>query len=187
MDEVTAILAYQHGDAEAFRVLFDLHGAHVYRTTYLILHDRERAEDVAQETFLILSQRLPGLIPGPLRSWLGRVAANLSLNDRRWAWELPLDLLLEAAELRAQLLAAVAALAPRQRAIVVLRFYGDCSHAEICRALGCRTGTVRATVHQAIRRLRAAGAGNMVGTRSRLPDRNEAPLTLERGDPTYEG
>lgn len=86
-----------------------------------------------------------------------------------------------------QPLAAVAALAPRQRAIVVLRFYGDCSHAEICRALGCRTGTVRATVHQAIRRLRAAGAGNMVGTRSRLPDRNEAPLTLERGDPTYEG
>ena len=207
MDEAAAILAYQHGDAEAFRALFDLHGAHVYRTAYLILRDRERAEDVAQETFLILSQRLPGLIPGPLRSWLGRVAANLSLNDRRRAWELPLellppasrerldlrdavaaaDVLLEAAELRAQLLAAVAALAPRQRAIVVLRFYGDCSHAEIGRALGCRTGTVRATVHQAMRRLRAAGAGNMAGNAPRPPDRDGAPLTLERGDPTYEG
>ena len=97
------------------------------------------------------------------------------------------DVLLEAAELRAQLLAAVAALAPRQRAIVVLRFYGDCSHAEIGRALGCRTGTVRATVHPAMRRLRAAGAGDMAGNAPRLPDRDGAPLTLERGDPTYEG
>lgn len=29
MDEVEAILAYQRGDAVAFRVLFDLHAAHV--------------------------------------------------------------------------------------------------------------------------------------------------------------
>ncbi len=91
MDELSAIAAYQRGDADAFAVLFELHAAHVYRTAYLITRDARWAEDVAQETFMILAQRLPGLAPGPLRSWLGRVAANLSLNSRRRAWELPLE------------------------------------------------------------------------------------------------
>jgi hypothetical protein len=91
MDELEAIRAYQSGRADAFAVLFELHAAHVYRTSYLITWDVGRAEDVAQETFLILAQRLPGLSPGPLRSWLGRVAANLSLNERRRAWDLPLE------------------------------------------------------------------------------------------------
>lgn len=174
MDELQAILAYQRGDMEAFGVLFELHAAHVYRTAYLITRQAERAEDVAQETFLILAQRLPGLTPGPLRSWLGRVAANLSLNERRRAWEMPLETLppeqcrrLEARdamadpestalakEERAWLRTAVAALAPRQRAMIVLRYYGDCSLEEIRAALGGKPGTVRATLHQALGRLR---------------------------------
>jgi len=174
VDEVAAILAYQQGDAHAFDVLFELHAAHVYRTSYLIVRDVARAEDVAQETFLILAQRLPALAPAPLRSWLGRVAANLSLNDRRRAQAIPLDTAppsqraalesrtaiagpeaaAEAAEERARLRAAVTALAPRQRAMVVLRYYAECSAEEIGAALGCRPGTVRATLHQALRRLR---------------------------------
>jgi len=174
VDEAAAIVAYQRGDVHAFDILFELHAAHVYRTSYLIVRDTARAEDVAQETFLILAQRLPGLAPAPLRSWLGRVAANLSLNDRRRAQAVPLETLppvqyaalerrdavggpeaaLEAAEQRAYLRAAVAALAPRQRAMVVLRYYADCSLEEIATALGCRPGTVRATLHQALRRLR---------------------------------
>jgi len=183
VDEAAAILAYQRGDAHAFDVLFELHAAHVYRTSYLIVRDAARAEDVAQETFLILAQRLPALAPAPLRSWLGRVAANLSLNDRRRARAIPLETLppvqyaalerrdadagpeavLEAAEERAYLRAAVAALAPRQRAMVVLRYYADCSLEEIGTALGCRPGTVRATLHQALRRLRERETLDMKG------------------------
>ena len=175
MDELEAMRAYQQGEAGAFGVLFELHAAHVYRTAYLITRDAERAEDVAQETFLILAQRLPALTPGPLRSWLGRVAANLSLNERRRAWALPREMLpppqrerleacrvvagpesaAEAAEDRTRLRAAVQALAPRQRAMVVLRYYGECSPQEIAQALGCRPGTVRATLHQALARLRS--------------------------------
>ncbi len=41
--------------------------------------------------------------------------------------------------------------------MVVLRYYGDCSLEEIATALGCRPGTVRATLHQALRRLRERG------------------------------
>jgi RNA polymerase sigma factor (sigma-70 family) len=98
------------------------------------------------------------------------VAANLSLNERRRAWDLPLeglpaqsratleardalagaDTVVEQADKRRRLRDAVATLAPRQRAVVVLRYYGDCSLDEIATALGCRSGTVRATLHQAL-------------------------------------
>lgn len=175
MDEMAAVCAYQQGDSSAFAVLFELHAAYVYRTSYLITRDAARAEDVTQDTFLILAQRLPSLAPGPLRSWLGRVAANLSLNERRRAWEAPLDAVppaererleartatagadatLETSEAGAELRAAIAALAPRQRAMVVLRYYGDCSPDEIAAAMGCRPGTVRVPLHFAA--LRGAG------------------------------
>ncbi len=189
MDEVAAIEAYQRGDSQAFGVLFELHAAYVYRMSYLITRDAARAEDVAQDTFLILAQRLPSLTPGPLRSWLGRVAANLSLNERRRAWEVSWDRVsptergglevraatpgpeaaLEGDEMRAALRAAVAALAPRQRAMVVLRYYAACSLDEIAAAMGCRPGTVRATLHQALGRLRTLIADTPDGTGLMVP------------------
>ncbi len=58
--------------------------------------------------------------------------------------------------LHARLRAAVAALAPRQRAMVVLRYYADCTLDEIAATMGCRPGTVRATLHQALKRLHAS-------------------------------
>lgn len=207
MDEMAAILAYQRGDAGAFGVLFELHAAHVYRTAYLITRNAERAEDVAQETFLILAQRLPGLTPGPLRSWLGRVAANLSLNERRRAWELPLEALspahrerleardavagaesaAQAAEDRALLRAAVEALAPRQRAMVVLRYYGDCSLEEIGAALGGKPSTVRATLHQALKRLRTLAPRHDAGRHATCTRRDDGrDATPGRGEVSHE-
>lgn len=46
------------------------------------------------------------------------------------------------------------ALPYRQRAAVVLRFYGDLSEAEIAEVLGCRPGTVGSLIHRALGRLR---------------------------------
>lgn len=45
----------------------------------------------------------------------------------------------------------VAALPPRQREIVVLRYYGDLSVAQVAAKAGCSPGTVKATLHQARR------------------------------------
>ena len=49
---------------------------------------------------------------------------------------------------------ALAALPARQRAAVVLRFYGDLPDADIARALRCREGTVRSLVSRALADLR---------------------------------
>lgn len=53
--------------------------------------------------------------------------------------------------------AAVAALPPRQREAIVLRYFGDLSVEQIAHAMSCRPGTVKAHLHQALANLRAAG------------------------------
>lgn len=52
---------------------------------------------------------------------------------------------------------AVAALPPRQRVAVVLRYFADCDIAATAEVMGCRPGTVRALTAQALERLRGAG------------------------------
>ncbi|WP_223164238.1 sigma-70 family RNA polymerase sigma factor [Nocardioides mesophilus] len=50
----------------------------------------------------------------------------------------------------------VKSLPPRQRAVIVLRYYEDLSEQEIAEALGCSRGNVKSTAHHALKALRAA-------------------------------
>ena len=47
-------------------------------------------------------------------------------------------------------------LPPRQRAVIVLRYYEQLSEAEIADALGCSRGNVKSTAHHALLNLRTA-------------------------------
>jgi RNA polymerase sigma-70 factor (sigma-E family) len=51
-------------------------------------------------------------------------------------------------------LRALRVLPPRQRALMVLRYYDDLNEAEIARALGCSPGTVKSQASRALRSLR---------------------------------
>lgn len=55
---------------------------------------------------------------------------------------------------RDHVFALLAALTPRQRAVMVLRYYDDLSEAQIADALGCSAGTVKAHASRALAALR---------------------------------
>jgi len=57
-------------------------------------------------------------------------------------------------EQRQQVLAALRELPPRMRAVLVLRYFGDLSEAEVADALGCSTGTVKSQASRGLDRLR---------------------------------
>jgi RNA polymerase sigma factor (sigma-70 family) len=64
----------------------------------------------------------------------------------------------DALDERAALLAALARLGPRQRAVVVLRFWMDMSEAETAKALNCSVGTVKSQASRALATLRKDAA-----------------------------
>ena len=57
------------------------------------------------------------------------------------------------------LLRALAALPPRQRAALVLRYFDDLNEAEIADMLGCSAGTVKSQISRGLARLREATGG----------------------------
>lgn len=144
---------------EGFERLWREEYPRVVRTAWLITGDREEAADVAQETFARAYERWRTVSaldrPG---AWLHRVAANLSLTWRRRRARERHPTVSEAIDPveipDPALFDALRALAPAQRAAVVLRHWADLSVEDTAIALGKRPGTVKALTHQGLARLR---------------------------------
>ena len=127
-----------------------------------ITGDWALAEDAAQEAFVRLYRHGVERIDRP-GAWLLTVGSRQLFRDRRrLKKEGPLPDVepeapgapFEAAFEREELLQALRKLPERQRAVVVARFYYDLSYAEIARAFDITSGTVGATLSQALANLR---------------------------------
>ena len=71
------------GDDDAFREVYRRFGGSLYGTAWRILRNAEEAEEVVQETFLILYRKAASARPENLGAWLHRVAANRSVDRLR--------------------------------------------------------------------------------------------------------
>lgn len=135
----------------------------LYRTAYLLLGDRELAEDLAQtaltKTYAAWSRIDDhSAAPAYARRTLINTASSW-FRKKGWRNELPTSILPEAAHAsdpstRPAVIEALGQLPPRQRAVVVLRYYEDLSVAETADALGCSTGTVKSQTFEAFAKLR---------------------------------
>ena len=149
----------------------------LYRLAYLLTASPTGAEDLLQSSLEKAYVRWSRI--GRMEyaeAYVRRMIANTYLSGRRRAWvgEEPYDRMPETGDSaegalldRAMLWPLVCALPPRQRAVIVLRYYEDLSEADIGAALGCSTGTVKSQSSAAMKTLRralaAAGIGEAVG------------------------
>lgn len=175
MDQEDAALveAFRRGEESAFAALVIKYRETVYRLARRLLGNHEDGADITQEVFLRAYRALPRFDGrAHLRTWLYRITVNLCLDHyarrRRLFWaeleegvaqappQAEPEARVEAAATAQAVVRAVAALPPRQRAMVALRLYQDLPYAEIAQIMGCSEGTVKATVFAALRRLRAA-------------------------------
>lgn len=135
----------------------------LYRLAYLLVGDRGLAEDLVQtalvQTYASWSRvRDLDAAPGYARATLVNTAQSWfrrrSWRDERTTAYPPDRWVEEDLTDRSTLMAALAELAPRQRAVVVLRFYEDQSVAQTAQILGCAEGTVKSQTADALRLLR---------------------------------
>ena len=170
------LLASGRGDRDAFALLVQRHHRAVIHFVhrFLATADRATAEDLAQQVFLGVWRYASGFRPrAKVLTWLFRIATNTCLNYRRYEQSrpapVPLDqpdgsgknertegaaLRLLAQERAQDVRAAVAALPPSQRAVIVLRYFHGFPYAEIATVMETSASAVDALLHRARHALR---------------------------------
>jgi RNA polymerase sigma factor (sigma-70 family) len=131
----------------------------VLRTVYLILRDRGRAEDIAQDAFtqLYTHWRKVSRYERP-EAWVRRIAIRMALRQQKRD---RLRTVLERAAVgpivdhgtNVDLVGAMKSLSPTQRAVIVLYYYEDRPTTEIVEILGMSQSTVRVHLSRARRHL----------------------------------
>jgi len=152
--------------------------AYLFKLALLLTgQNRAEAEDLLQISLERAYRRRALLArdrsPEP---YVRRVLVNASIDRRRalrrrgeqplcaGASDPPVDD--RAAQLadRDLLVRSLALLPPRQRAVLVLRYWGDLSEAEIAATLGCGVGTVKSQASRGLARLRELAGSPATGT-----------------------
>jgi RNA polymerase sigma-70 factor (sigma-E family) len=154
-------------------------------TAYLLTGDAGRAEDLVQTALAkaYVAWRRVRDVEDP-DAYVRRILINAHASERRrkrvrewFPGTVPEPAVADRAEAvadRSALMAALGSLAPRQRAVVVLRFWEDRSENDVAHLLGCSVGTVRSQASRGLAKLRASPE------LSRLFDHSEVTERLGR-------
>lgn len=175
MDDAQAVARMKRGDPGGLEAIVVRYQRKAVETAFLITQDAALAQDVAQETFVRLYQRIDRFDEArPFAPYLLRSVANASLNaiqkEARYAKAAPEedtgeleDLLsqaasvedqVESAQLREAVLKALGRLSPRQRLAIIQRYYLEMSEQEMAESFEAPPGTIKWLLNAARLRLR---------------------------------
>ncbi|MFL6332359.1 MAG: RNA polymerase sigma factor [Pyrinomonadaceae bacterium] len=160
------IEACKQGDRDAFRRLFERHQDRVYSVAfYFFGGDEATAADVTQQVFLKLFTRI-GQFRGEAEftTWLQRLTTNACVDEQRKrrrvqqldeGFELngprgrgAQEESLARAEVSRSVKRAVAALKPKLRVVMLLKYFEEMSYEEIADVLGLSKGTVASRLNR---------------------------------------
>jgi RNA polymerase sigma-70 factor (sigma-E family) len=147
--------------ADGFAEFVTARRAALLRSAYLLTGDHQEAEDLVQVALVKAVGHWRKIADRP-EPYVKKILARESISRwrrRRWR-EQPTEVLPERAgtvpdpHAYDDLRAALARLAPRQRAVIVLRYYEDLTERQIADALGVSVGTVKSQARDGLARLR---------------------------------
>lgn len=181
-EELRLIRAFQAGETGAFDALVEDFRARAYSLSFQWTQNREDALDVCQDAFLRLYRALPRWSArASIFTWLYRVIVNRAIDMQRKRARrktVSADALREgdvrglpepqasgladperlasSKELEGRIRDAVMALPPKQQQVFVLRHFEELPLKEIAAIQQTSLGAVKATLFQAVRKVRAA-------------------------------
>jgi RNA polymerase sigma-70 factor (sigma-E family) len=153
-----------HADLERFLAE---HGDRLLHIAIALTGSRADGEDLLQAALERLVRRWRTIAPDYAASYVRRTLYNLAADGwrRRGAWRRASALLrtqdaapgtdaVAEVDLRDALVRLLVQLPPRQRAVIVLRYWEQLSEAETAALLGCTAGTVKSASSRGLQRLR---------------------------------
>ncbi len=169
------MLRVRQNDPTAFGQLVDRYRTAVYHKLLAMLRQREDAEDLTQDVFLrVFAHRGAYRPQSRFAAWLFRIVLNVGRNALRTRrrtrrrltsiWNesdartnsrgsVPLEALLRC-ERRAQIAAVLGRMARRQRAVLQMYYFEECSHTEISQRLQLTRPAVDGLLRRGRQRLR---------------------------------
>jgi len=170
IDEEELVLRAQKGDQLCLAALYERYYDRLYRFALARLGNQSDSEDLAQDVFLKMVDKLAGyrFQGAPFGAWLFRIAHNavVDLIRRRSrrpqvvmdeifaAADINVELEVERSLTKEELIKAMSRLTPAQQDVLTLRFASELSVRDTAKVLGKAEGTVKATQLQALRALR---------------------------------
>ena len=160
------IEACQKGDREAFRLLYEAYKNRVYSTAlYFFGGDEASAADIMQQVFLKLFTKIEQFrSEAEFTTWLYRLAANACIDEQRkrsrFSFFGDASEMRDVGEKKSQeeqiiriemaeaVQQAVAALRPKLRLAILLKYFEDLSYEEMAAVLGCSKGTVASRLNR---------------------------------------
>src|SRR5688572_13680033 len=171
MDDQQAVRCLKRGEMDGLEILVSRYQAKAGRVAFLVTRDEALAQDVVQETFIRIYRRIHQFDETrPFEPYLMRSVVNAALNATRGQKPLSLEgdpagfesLLAQAAtvesdvefaQAKGDIFSALAQLSPRQRAVIVQRYYLEMSEKEMAESLQAAPGTVKWLLNAARARL----------------------------------